>query len=129
VDATVLLLAINDDGRQAFFSRWMKTLIKAVENCFDDIKNQLDMKRLRTQSATAMDSRLFIQFLALILLSKLRSLSKQDDTIRNLTIREIMEHMEAVTEIRFSGRYGKVVAEADRLQRKIMDCFGVSVET
>ncbi|MDR1397267.1 MAG: hypothetical protein LBJ14_06005, partial [Desulfarculales bacterium] len=39
-------------------------------------------------------------------------------TIRNLTIREIMEHMEAVTEIRFSGRYGKVVAEADRLQRK-----------
>ncbi|MBN1970685.1 MAG: transposase, partial [Candidatus Delongbacteria bacterium] len=37
-----------------------------VENCFDDLKNHLDMKRIRVHSSKNMDSRLFIQFLALI---------------------------------------------------------------
>ncbi len=35
-----------------------------IEKCFDDLKNQLDMKRLRIHSSPAMDGRLFIQFIA-----------------------------------------------------------------
>ena len=33
-----------------------------VENSFDDLKNQLDMKRLRVQNSQTMDGRLFVQF-------------------------------------------------------------------
>ena len=50
----------------------------AVENSFDDLKNSLDMKRLRIHSAKAMDSRLFLQFLALILISYIRNTTRQD---------------------------------------------------
>ncbi len=35
----------------------------AVENSFDDLKNHLDMRRLRIHTSDAMDSRLFLQFL------------------------------------------------------------------
>ncbi|RDI91906.1 hypothetical protein Q502_10610, partial [Mesotoga sp. Brook.08.YT.4.2.5.2.] len=37
-----------------------------IEKSFDDLKNQLDMKRLRIHSAASMDGRLFVQFIALI---------------------------------------------------------------
>lgn len=39
----------------------------AIEKGVDDLKNDLDMKRLRIHSNTAMDGRIFIQFVALIL--------------------------------------------------------------
>ncbi|GHV36838.1 IS4 family transposase [Synergistales bacterium] len=102
---------------------------EAVENSFDDLKNQLDMKRLRIQSSAAMDSRLFIQFIALILLSQIRNIAKKNEALKHKTIREIMEAMETVTEIIYSGKYGKIVTEIDPLQRDIMEAFGVSIET
>ena len=46
---------------------------EAVGNCFDDHKNQLNMKRLRIHSVVATDSRIFLQFLALILISQIRN--------------------------------------------------------
>jgi len=37
----------------------------AVEKCFDDLKNSLDMKRLRMHTSATVDGRLFVQFIAL----------------------------------------------------------------
>jgi transposase len=102
---------------------------EAVENSFDDLKNQLDMKRLRIQSSAAMDARLFIQFIALILLSQVRNIAQNRDSLKHKTIREIMEAMETVVEIKYSGKYGKIVTEIDPLQREIMETFGVSIES
>ena len=99
---------------------------ESVENCFDDLKNSLDMKRLRIHSSSAMDSRLFIQFVALILLSEIRQVLKHNSELKNLTIREIMEAMETIVEVKYSGRYGRVVTETGPLQRNIMQAFGVS---
>ncbi len=42
-----------------------------VEKSFDDLKNELDMKRLRVHSSSRMKGRLFIQFIALILLTQI----------------------------------------------------------
>ena len=36
----------------------------AVEKNFDDLKNDLDMKRLRIHTQATMDGRIFIQFIA-----------------------------------------------------------------
>jgi hypothetical protein len=96
---------------------------QSVEDCFDDLKNTLDMKRLRIHSSRAMDARLFIQFIALIILSRVRAIKNQDRTLRNMSVREVMEAMETVSEIRFSGRYGKVTTEAGPIQRRILEAF------
>ena len=102
---------------------------QAVENCFDDLKNMLDMKRLRIQSSQAMDARLFIQFIALILLSKVRLVKNQHHKLRHLTVREIMEFMETITEIRLSNKQRSIITEAGPTQRNIMEHFGVSRKT
>ena len=103
-----------------------------VENCFDDLKNSLDMKRLRIHSSATMDSRLFIQFLALILISRIRTVAaeaKRDKKMRFMTVREIMEAMECVVRITYSGRYGSVLSEIAPLQKDILAAFDLQLNS
>ena len=102
---------------------------EAVESGFDDLKNSLDMKRLRIHSSAAMESRLFVQFVALILLSGVRNTKNKDEKLRNLTIRELMEIMETISEVRFSGRHGKIITEIDPIQRVVIEAFDLNLET
>jgi len=100
-----------------------------VENCFDDLKNHLDMKRLRVHCAEAMDNRLFLQFLALIYVSEIRQISKENELLKYLTVRDIMEQMETLTQIKYSGRYGKLLTETSPIQREILNAFDVIYST
>ena len=100
-----------------------------VENCFDDLKNHLDMKRLRVHSAAAMDGRLFLQFLALIYISSIRTKIQADKKLKYMTAREVMEEMETLSKIKYSNRYGQVFTETTKIQRKIMEVFGIELPT
>ena len=102
---------------------------EVVENSFDDLKNQLDMKRLRIHSSAAMDARLFLQFLALIYICQIRNVIQNDKILRNLTVREVMEDMETLVQIKYSHRYGQLLTETNPIQRKIMAAFGVKLQT
>lgn len=98
-----------------------------VENCFDDLKNHLDMKRIRVHSAAAMDGRVFLQFIALIYFSMIRSKIQPDDKLKFLTVRDIMEEMETLVKIKYSNRYGEVYTETTPKQRRIMKIFGIQI--
>jgi transposase len=98
-----------------------------VENSFDDLKNQLDMKRLRTHTSGAMDARMFLQFLALIYICQIRNTIQDDRILKNLTVREIMGEMETLARIKYSHRYGQLYTETNPTQRKIMSAFGVVI--
>lgn len=98
-----------------------------VENSFDDLKNHLDMKRLRIHTSAAMDARIFLQFLALIYISQIRSTIQADKALRNLTVREVMEDMETLVQIKYSHRYGQLYTETSPVQRNIMAAFGVTL--
>ncbi len=100
-----------------------------VENCFDDLKNHLDMKRLRVHSSEAMDTRLFLQFLALIYVSEIRQISKGNDALKYLTVRDIMEQLGTLTQVKYAGRYGKLFTETTPLQREIFSAFDISLVT
>ena len=100
-----------------------------VENCFDDMKNQLDMKRLRVHTARAMDSRLFLQFLALIYISSIRSTIQADNKLKYLTVRELMEEMETLTKIKYSNHYGQIFTETTPMQRHVLEVFGIGLPT
>lgn len=100
-----------------------------VENCFDDLKNHLDMKRLRVHSAAAMDCRLFLQFLSLVYISAIRNTIQVDSKLKHLTVREVMEEMETLTRIKYSNRYGQVFTETTPMQRHIMKAFNLEIPT
>ena len=100
-----------------------------VENSFDDLKNQLDMKRLRVHTSGRMDSRIFLQFLALLYINEIRTTMQADKILRNLTVRELMEDLEPLTRITYSQRYGRLHSEMNKNQRHIFEVFGLQQPT
>jgi len=101
----------------------------AVEKCFGDLKNQLDMKRLRIHSSASMDGRLFVQFIALIFMSALRKKMRNTGLIEKYTTRELLLEMETLTKVRYSGKYGHILTEVTKPQRHILESLGINLET
>lgn len=91
-----------------------------VEKCFDDLKNTLDMKRLRMHSIETVDGRLFVQFIALILMSELRRVMRESKLIERYTVRELLLEMDPLTKIRYEGKYGLILTEVTKPQREIL---------
>ena len=100
-----------------------------VEKCFDDLKNQLDMKRLRVHDSVAMDGRLFVQFIASILMSALRKKMRASNLIEKYTIRELLGEMATLTKIKYAGKYGHIFTEVTKPQRHILTSFGLELPT
>jgi transposase len=123
-------------GFQAILSNSSKDPVKAlqiyrdkdiVEKCFDDLKNQLDMKRLRMHSAAAVDGRLFIQFIALIYISAIRREMRRSTLIERYTVRELLEEMETLSRIKYSGKYGSILTEITKPQREILKYLAIEL--
>lgn len=100
-----------------------------VENCFDDLKNQLDMKRLRVHHSSTMDGRLFLQFIALIYISALRKKINSNKSLEHYTVRELIGEMETLSKITYSSRYGSIFTESTKMQKEIARIFGIDLET
>ena len=98
-----------------------------VENSFDDLKNALDMNRIRVHTARRMDARLFVQFLALVFMNEIRRIASAERDLRHLSVREVLEEMETISRITCSHRYGGIHTEMNRIQRHISEVFGLTI--
>ena len=98
-----------------------------VEKCFDDLKNALDMKRLRMHSIETVDGRLFVQFIALILMSELRRTMRESKLIEWYTVRELLLEMDPLTKISYKGKYGPILTEVTKPQREILELLRIDL--
>lgn len=123
-------------GFQAILTNGIKDPIKAlqiyrdkdiVEKCFDDLKNQLDMKRLRMHSSATADGRLFVQFIALIYISAIRKEMRKSVLIERYTVRELLEEMETLVKVKYSGKYGYILTEVTKPQREILKNLAIEL--
>lgn len=121
-------------GFQAILSNSIKDPVRAlqvyrdkdvVEKSFDDLKNQLDMKRLRMHSSAAVEGRLFVQFISLILMSALRKEMRDVGLIQRYTTRELLQEMEPLTKVRYAGKYGHILTEVSKSQREILELLKI----
>lgn len=100
-----------------------------VEKGFDDLKNQLDMKRLRMHSSQTVNGRLFVQFIALIYMSALRKEMRASNLIERYTVRELLTEMATLSKIKYSGRRGHMLTEITKPQREILQHLNISIES
>ncbi len=100
-----------------------------IEKCFDDLKNQLDMNRLRMHSSAVVDGRMFIQFLALIYMSALRREMRKSSLIKQYTVRELLWEMETLMKIKYAGKYGCLITEITKPQRELLEKLGIPLPT
>lgn len=93
----------------------------AVEKCFDDLKNHIDMKRLRMHTSRTVHGRLFVQFIALIYMSAIRKKLRSTELAKQYTVRELLREMDTITKITYSGKYRGIITELTKSQNKILD--------
>ena len=96
-----------------------------IEKDFDEMKNNLDMKRIRVQTDARMKSRLFIQFIAEIYMREIRVCICNSETCKTLTRKQIFSHIKTIYKVEFKGKYRDVYPELSKHQRYILDALNV----
>jgi len=100
-----------------------------IEKLFDNLKNQLDLKRLRIQSSGRMAARVFVQFIALILLSQIHKILREKSLSGRYSPRLLLGELESLTRIHYHGKYRDITSEVTKSQREILEAFGLDPNT
>jgi len=97
-----------------------------VEKVFDVIKNELNSKRLRVHSHEAMEGRLFITFIALIIYSWITKKMKEKGLFSKYTVEEILYELKKIKRIDIGD--GKVLfTEISKKQRELFMAFDIKL--
>jgi len=97
-----------------------------IEKDFDEMKNCLDMKRIRVWSDSRMKSRLFIQFIAEIYMREIRVCLRRSQECKKLTRKQIFSNIKSIYRVKFKGKYWDVYPELTKQQRHILEALDVS---
>jgi len=96
-----------------------------VEKCFDNLKNALDMKRLRTHSKESSEGKVFIAFVGLIIRSILERTLSDFNAKNNLTIEKVLKELSKIRIVKLSNGL-TLLNPITRKQRMILECFELS---
>jgi transposase len=96
-----------------------------IEKDFDEMKNDLDMRRIRVHTDGRMKARLFIQFIAEIFTREIRVCLRQSDECKKMTRKQIMSRIKAIYKIKFKGKYRDVCPELSKNQRAILEALKI----
>lgn len=97
----------------------------AIEKVIDDLKNDLDMKRLRVHEGKRMDARLFLQFLALIYYCEIRKRLKKSTLNNKFTVREALSHLKTITESSYVGKYKNIYSTLSKTHTDILSALSI----
>ena len=98
-----------------------------IEKDFDEMKNELDMRRIRVHSDDRMRARLFIQFLAEVFLREIRLRLSKSDVCRKMTKKQIFSHIKAMSKIHFKGKFDDVIPHLSKKQRSILEALDIKL--
>lgn len=96
----------------------------AVERAFDNIKNELDMKRLRVHSDDAMRGRLFVAFLSLILYSWINKRMREKNLYASYTQEELFRELKRIKVVELSEDR-RLLTELSKKQKDILKALGI----
>ncbi|MDR1052061.1 MAG: transposase [Deltaproteobacteria bacterium] len=95
-----------------------------IEKCFDDVKNHIDMKRLRTHNSKTTDGKLFCSFISLIavteMMIKLRTIMRKKGWSKNSVFRDL-EKIRIIT----TNSNKRLENHLTKRQRIILDTFNI----
>ncbi|GFP23560.1 hypothetical protein HKBW3S09_01025, partial [Candidatus Hakubella thermalkaliphila] len=98
----------------------------ALEKMFDVIKNELECGRLKVSSREAMEGRLFLTYLSLIIYSALSRIMKEQDLYKSYTLSEVIYELKKLRVVTLNS--GKsYLTEISKKQRMLFEKFGVPI--
>jgi transposase len=94
-----------------------------IEKGFLKLKNNPDLNRLRVHGDTAMRAKVFIDFIALIILSHIHNVMPEKGLYKTMTKLELIRHMEKLRVRYIKG--DRILFPVSKIQKTILDAFGI----
>jgi transposase len=98
-----------------------------VELYFDDEKNLLDLRRLKNHNEQTIKGKIFVTFISLIILARLRKMVDQVDKKKRKywSEHDMLRKVETYAKVQFEGKYKDVYTTPTSAQRLVFDIFGI----
>lgn len=97
---------------------------ETAESGFDDIKNGIDCRRLRIHTDNAMQGKVFLVFLSLILKLEMSNVMDRDGHLQHISREEIMKEMSILRKTTL-GVKNVLYTERTKLQKAVIKAFGI----
>jgi len=99
-----------------------------IEKSFGNLKNRLSMKRALVSSSESLEGKLFIQFVALMLVSKIHQVMKKHNLYKNYSMQLLIDELDLIERFDYEGKRFHC-SEITKKQEHIYDCFGIEPPT
>lgn len=119
-----LLVLTNDYNKTSEEILTLYRNKEAVENAFDDIKNELDLNRLKVHSNEAVEGKIFLVFLSLIFTSYIRNMIKKANLTKDITYKEVIRELKKIKLYTYNNG-SKTLSILSSLQKKILNAFSI----
>lgn len=97
-----------------------------IEKLFDTMKNELEGGRLRVSSKEAMEGRIFLSYLSLIIWSAIAKVMKEKELFKNYTVSEVLYELKKLKVVEMiDGR--RYLTEISKKQRFLYEKFDISI--
>jgi transposase len=98
-----------------------------IEKNFEQFKNRLDFKRMRTHWNKTTEGKMFVGFLALILRSYMRKIMKTDPRTKSLTFEKILIELRKIKSVTMTDM-SEMLIPLTKLQKTILSVLGIPIE-
>jgi len=124
-------------GYFAMISNEIKDPIKAldlyrnkdlIEKTFENIKERLSFRRTLVSSEQSLDGKLFVEFIALIIMSEIKRRMQEKELFNKYTMQELLDQIDLIECFEQEGRaarYGEVIKK----QADIYEALGITTPT
>ena len=99
---------------------------ESVEHCFDILKNEMNHSRLRVKSRQAMEGRLFLVFLGIIVRKYIANIMKEKNLYKKMTYKEMLMELRKIKSIRMVNNKTHLT-EISKKQKLILKAFNVKI--
>jgi len=93
-----------------------------VEKAFGNIKERLNLRRLAVSSEQSLDGKLFVEFIALIILSYIKKKMQETQLFKTTTMQELLDELDIIESFEYPGRkpyVGEMTTRQIELYRKM----------
>lgn len=97
-----------------------------VEKMFDVLKTELDSNRLRIHSREALDGRLFIMFIGLIMNFIIQSRIRENTYLQQYSVKEILDKLKLIRQVEMTNGQ-TYLTEISKKQRDILKAFNLAI--
>lgn len=119
---------ISNEKTNAFTALHLYRMKDVVEKAFGNLNERLNMRRLLVSSEKGLDGKIFVEFIALILVYYLDHKMKETDLYKNYTLQQLLDKLDVIEcfeDASHSLRIGEILNK----QVEIYEALGVETST